>query len=236
MAAAGDEVAVADAHEPEEDAPVEEPVLDAWERPGLFVALPPTLAQLQGGLPAVNRLLERARRGAVGLPDLSDRPSIYHAGLLHPGEPLPRSVPDLRSLRLRVLMHAPYAALVAALLWLHRLAPGKLEIREEPRGWRVRMAAGDRGALLEVLDEVAAHRGWIACRRVDGGLPAPVLVAVLEALGIATRVGKRLVLAERLFVQLDTEPEEMEVAERLRPLAEAVEDVLDARAPDEAAP
>jgi len=213
---------------------VEEPFLDVWERRGLFIGLPPTLAQLQGGLASVNRLLERARRGTPGLPDLSDRPSLVHGGLLHPGEPLPRSVPDVRSLRLRVLMHAPYPALVAALLFLHRLAPGKIEVREDPSGWRVRLGRGDRGALLSVLDEVAAHRGWWACRRPEGGLSAPVLVAVLEALGVVTVVGRRLVLAERLFVQLDSEPEEMEVAERLRPLAEALEEVLEMHEPEEA--
>jgi len=213
---------------------VDEPFLDVWEQPGLCICLPPTLAQLQGGLPAVNRLLERARRGTVTLPDLSDRPSLYHGGLLHPGEPLPRSVPDARSLRLRVLMHAPYASMVAALLWLHRLAPGKVEVREDTKGWRVRLGRRDRGALLDVLDEVATRRGWWACRRLDGGLPAPVLVAVLEAIGIVSVVGRRMVLDERLFVHLDTEPEEQEVAERLRPLAEAVEAALEASDDEEA--
>ncbi len=212
---------------------VEEPFLDVWEREGLCICLPPTLAQLQGGLPAVNRLLERARRGTVRLPDLSDRPSLYHGALLHPGEPLPRSVPDARSLRLRVLMQAPYPAMVAALLWLHRLAPGKVEVREEKRGWRVRYGRRDRGALLDVLDDVAVRRGWWACRRPEGGLPAPVLAAVLEAIGIAAVLGRRLVLDERLFVHLDHEPEEQEVAERLRPLTEAVEEALEGHGSDD---
>jgi hypothetical protein len=91
----------------------------------------------------------------------------------------------------------------------------------------VRYGRRDRGALLDVLDEVAMQRGWWACRRPDGGLPAPVLVAVLEAIGIAAVLGRRLVLDERLFVHLDHEPEELEVAERLRPLTEAVEQALE---------
>ena len=45
-----------------EPQPEEEPFLDVWDRPGLHVCLPPTLAQLQGGLPAVNRVLSKARR------------------------------------------------------------------------------------------------------------------------------------------------------------------------------
>lgn len=209
---------------------VEAAFLDAWERPGLYLCLPPYLAQLQGGLPAVNRILARARQGHTGMPELSDRPSVYHGGLLHPGEPLPRSVPDARTLRMRLLMHAPYFALLGALLWLHRLDPGIYEVRKERTGWRLRHRRRDRGGLLEVLDEVALARGWRPCRRLDGGVPAEVVVAVSEALGLAAVVQTRLVLAERLFVQLDHEPEELEVAERLRPLAEAVAEVLEAEA------
>jgi len=215
-------------------APVEEPFLDIWERPGLYVCLPPTLAQLQGGLPAVNRVLAKARRGVVGMPDLSDRPTVHHGAILHPGEPLPRSVPDARTLRLRVLMHVPYLALLAALLWLHRLGPGTFEVKEAKQGWRVRVHRRDRGDLLAVLDRVATHRGWHPCRRVEGGLPAPILVAIAEVLGVASVVGKRLVLAERLFYQLDAEPEELEVAARLRPLAEAVAAALEEVDGDEA--
>jgi len=210
-----------------EPQPEEEPFLDVWDRPGLHVCLPPTLAQLQGGLPAVNRVLSKARRGVVGMPDLSDRPTVYHGGLLHPGEPLPRSVPDTRTLRLRVLMHVPYMSVLAAVLWLHRLSPGVVELREDKRGWRVRHRRRDAGSLLEFLDRVALARGWHPCRRLEGGLPAATLVAIAEVLGIGTPVGKHLVLSERLFHQLDTEPEELEIAGRLRPLAEAVAAVLD---------
>jgi hypothetical protein len=214
-----------------EPAPCSEGFLDCWEQRGLFLCLPPSLAQLQGGLPAVNRLLSKARQGSTGLPDLADRPSVYHGGLLHPGEPLPRSVPDARTLRLRLLMHAPYVALVAAVLWLHRLDPGVVEVREDKRGWRLRHRRRDLGELLAVLDEVALARGWLPCRRREGGVPPAVLVAVLEVMGIASTVGSRLVLAERLFQQLDHEPEELEVAERLRPLAEAVEAALETLEP-----
>jgi len=69
---------------------------------------------------------------------------------------------------------------------------------------------------------------------VEGGLPAPILVAIAEVLGVASVVGKRLVLAERLFYQLDAEPEELEVAARLRPLAEAVAAALEEVDGDEA--
>jgi len=215
-----------------EPEPLAQGFLDCWEQPGLFLCLPPSVAQLQGGLPAVNRLLARARQGAGGMPDLSDRPSVYHGGLLHPGEPLPRSVPDTRTLRLRLLMHAPYVSLLASVLWLHRLDPGVVEVREDKTGWRLRHHRRDHGALLDVLDHVAVARGWVPCRRREGGVPADVVVAVMEALGLAVVVGARLVLAERLFVQLDQEPEELEVAERLRPLAEAVAAVLEAAVPE----
>ena len=124
-------------------------------------------------------------------------------------------------------MHAPYPAMVAGLLWLHRWSPGEVEVRLGPKGWRVWIRRRDRGALLDVLDGIAQQRGWWACRRTEGGLPATVLVALLEAVGVALVVGRRLVLDERLFVHLDTEPEELEVAERLRPLAEAIDEALE---------
>lgn len=212
--------------QPGERAPatVEEPFLDVWEQPGLLLALPPYLAQLQGGVAAVNRLLKNARLGSdVTLPDLAYRPVVAHAGLVHPGEPVPRSVPDARTLRLRVLMHAPGPALVAALLLLHRQRPERVTVVEERVGWAVKVPAGEPVPLLDWLAGFAAGRGWCWSRGPGPGLGAPVLVRVLEALGVATAVGRTLVLAEPLFARLATEAEELEVAARLQPLAEAID-------------
>lgn len=207
---------------------VHAPFLEAWARPGLVVALPPPLVVLRAGLEPVNEaLLEARRRGvdAVVLPGLAHRPALVHGGLLHPAEPLPRSVPDLRTLRIRLLMNAPYPALLAAALLAHRLGPG-LSLVERKGRWTVR--ANDRrcGGLLEVLDAFARSRGWLPSRRPKGGIDDASLLHLLEHLGIAVVVARRAVLAESFFALLRREAEEMEVFSLLEPLAEALSDFL----------
>jgi hypothetical protein len=196
--------------------------LDRWEGSGVRVALPPSTAQLLGGVAAVNRVLQRARGQVVGLPDLADRPVVVHGGIIHPGEPVPRTVPDARTLRQRVLMHAPYCAVAAALLLLHRLAPDRLAVTDQDGSWVVRR--GDHSEpLLDWIDGFGAARGWVVLRRRGAGLPPRVFVDVLEAVGIATAVGRTLVLSEPLFARLQTEAEEREIHARLQPLVDAAE-------------
>ena len=208
--------------------PVERSFLDAWEEPDLILALPPTLAVLQGGLPAVNARFKSARTGAseVGAPDVATRPSLVHGALLHPGEPRPRSVPDVVSLRQRVLMNAPYIALVSAVLLLHRTSPETLSLQKRRGKWKILRRGRPLGDALILLDAFAESRGWVPCRRVSGGLTLDPLLAGLEVIGIAHVLGDVAVLAERLFHSLRTDPEEMEVHALLLPLADALEAFL----------
>jgi hypothetical protein len=202
--------------------PVTEPFLDVWERDELAICLPPYLNQLQGGVSAVNRNLRKAREGGeVALPDIACRPVLFHGGILHPGEPLPRSVPDTRSLRLRVLLHAPYPALMGALLLLHRQRPDLIEFVRMKVGWSIRYRRQRLGGPLELIDDFAKQRGWLPSRRGSGGLSTDKLLVLLETLGIATIGGKRALLNERFFTRLRTEAEEIEVYDRLAPLAAA---------------
>ena len=204
--------------------PVNEPFLDVWERQRIPICMPPYLNQLQGGVPAVNRMLRKAReRGDVGLPDIASRPSLFHGGILHPGEPLPRSVPDTRSLRLRVLLHAPFPALMGALLLLHRQRPELIELVRMKAGWSVLYRRERLGGVLELLGDFAAAREWLPCRRASGGMSADNLLKLLESLGICTLGGQRALLSEAFFTRLRTEAEELEVFERLSPLAVALD-------------
>lgn len=220
--------------------PVERSFLDCWQEAGLVIALPPTLSILQAGLPAINRQLQQARQGTadVGEPTIASRPSLVHGGLLHPGEPRPRSVPDVVSLRQRALMNAPYVALVTALLLLHRTSPDSLCVVRRRNGWRVLRRGRVLGPVLELLDRFAASRGWIPSRRIAGGLGLGPFLAGLETAGIAHVLGGDVaVLAERLFHRLRTDPEEMEVHALLLPLADVLEGWLqEARPLDEARP
>lgn len=209
-------------------APVEDAFLDVWEREDLSICCPPHLAQLQGGVPAVNRLLKQSRQAQpVGLPDLSDRPVLYHGGILHPGEPLPRSVPDTRSLRLRTLMHAPFPALIAAVLLLHRLRPATIRVIRDADGWAIRWDKRRLGGLLSLLAGFGRSRGWVVSRRYSGGLDPQTLIRSMETVGIVWVNGKQVVLEERFFEHLRNEAEELEVFERLQPLATALEGWLE---------
>ncbi|MFK7928481.1 MAG: hypothetical protein AB8H79_09840 [Myxococcota bacterium] len=208
--------------------PIDRSFLDCWEEAGLVLCLPPSLATLQGGLSRVNQALTQARQGTGGVsaPGLASRPMLVHGGLIHPGEPQPRSVPDGVSLRQRVLMNAPYAALVAALLLLHRQSPDALELANRRGQWRIHRKGRALGEALLVLDDFAVSRGWVPCRRTTGGLPMGELLKGLEAIGICHVFDELALLAERLFHHLRHDPEQMEVHALLAPLAEALEAYL----------
>ncbi|MBT3218424.1 MAG: hypothetical protein HN348_04980 [Proteobacteria bacterium] len=201
--------------------PIYAPFLDIWGRRDIAICAPPYLAQLQGGVPAVNRLLRIARENPeVGTPNIASRPLLVHGGIFHPGEILPRNIPDTRSLRQRLLMHSPYAALITALLLLHRQRPRGPCPEHHHGHWTIIREKDQREPLLDVLDRFAQYRGWLCSRAPKTG-QAKNLLDALEALGIATRIGPAALLAERFFAQLRSEAEEMEVHVQLAPLAEA---------------
>lgn len=209
--------------------PITASYLDIWEEPDLIVCLPPALEILRGGLAAVNRALQAARQGTsdVAIPDISSRPVLIHGGLLHPGEPLPRSVPDVISLRQRTLMNAPYAAVLAALLLLHREEPERFAVRSVSGQWCVTRSGRPLGATLDVLDTFFLERGQIPSRRPVEGLGAVDLLAGLQEVRITHDLGGVVVLDERLFHRLRAEPEQIEIHSLLRPLADALEAHLD---------
>jgi hypothetical protein len=199
------------------------PFLELWEHAGLLVALPPSLGALRGGMGAVRSMFGETRHGErVGLPLPVEMSVATHAGLLHPGERPPRSIPDMRSLRMRLISRSPYPALFTALLLAHRGNP-RIEIRRTRAGWTVCEGRRAIGGLLDVLDDFALSRNWICARRPRAGLVAQDLVDVLDVLGVLAPLSQRIVLDETFFVALRGEPEEMELRDQLTPLADAVE-------------
>jgi hypothetical protein len=205
------------------------PFLDAWTEDGLLVTLPPSLVQLWEGLDGMNRRLQHARHrsDAIGAPSVGYRPLVAHGGPIHPGEPLPASVPDLRTLRQRLVRHAPYLALLTALLHAHRVEHPTIEVRHD-EGWVVVGHRKPVGPLLDVLDQFARSRGWIVCRRRHGGLAAGVVVSLLERLGLAVVVGRRLVLDDGFFRQLRGDDEAALLARPIAALADALADWVEA--------
>lgn len=189
--------------------------LDQLEHRSLVVALPPSLELLLGGLPAVARALESARAGPGPL-CLQPRLRV-HGGLLHPGEPLPSSLPDLVSLRVHVLERQPWVALLVALLLEQRLGGFRVGLRLRGERLRVTWRRRDLGDFLLRADDLMRERGWRVSRRPRGGLPDATLVDLVETLGIATRAGGALVLNETFFARLLRQPEERRVLDLLRP-------------------
>ncbi|MCB9664564.1 MAG: hypothetical protein H6732_10670 [Alphaproteobacteria bacterium] len=207
---------------------VHEPFLACWDTPGLAVALPPSLVQLWEGVAGTNRRLRNARHraDAVGTPTLAYRPVAVHGGLLHPGETLPRAIPDARTLRQRVVACAPYAALTTAMLLAHRTRDARVELTREGGSWLVRRGPTRLGGLLDLLDGFGRHLGWRVSRRGTGGLGEEVLTSLLERLGVAVPVGSRLVLDDAFFTQL-RQDDEATLLRGLGPLAEALAGYLD---------
>jgi hypothetical protein len=86
------------------------------------------------------------------------------------------------------------------------------------------------GGPLSLFEAFGAARAWHLAAGAHRSLRDEALVEILEALGIAATVGRRITLAERFFHQLGAEPDEGEVAVRLQPLASALEAWLEASA------
>ena len=214
----------------DERVPKTGPFLEVWAQPELRIALPPSLAGLQGGVAAINRELRAVRQSpdATRAPSLASPVRWVHGGALHPGEAPPRAVPDTRSLRLRLITNSPYVTLTVALLLIHRGQPENLRVHRSRGRWRVRWKKRNIGALLQVMDRFAARRGYTVLRRPKGGLPDAALLDMLESVGIASTLGKQAVLSERFFGQLREAPEESEVFALLRPLVQTFEDDLGA--------
>jgi hypothetical protein len=173
-------------------------------------------------LASVNRWFAKERRGQsqVDVPSVATRPQVFHGGLLHPGEPPPRSVPDVFSLRLRLVMHAPYPSIITAILLLHRLQPEGFSLRKVRGRWVIGDHPKRSAELLATLDAFALDRGWVVSRNTRLGLDAQQVLAVLGALGIVALLSNRAVLDDRFFYLLRTDAEHMEVHRVLQPLTE----------------
>ncbi len=198
------------------------PFLELVETTDLFIALPPTLMDLVGGVSGVNRILEKRRAQEGGQPAVVDRRELVHGGLFAPGEPRSRAIPDRVSLRQRALAHIPHLAMLVALLQLHRRSGGELAVSVQGTRLDLRIKRRRYKDLLFHLDEFCSMQGWLVSRRLRGGLSGEQLAEVLEALGIALRVGNGLVLEEAFFLRLQSDVEDHELFERLGPLGDRV--------------
>ncbi len=207
---------------------VQAPFLDRVGQADLTIAFPPELAVLSEGAQSMDRLLRNGRqRDVVALPGPFDRPTVVHSGLVHPGEVVPRTVPDARSLRIRAISHCPAVTLITAALLAHRRSRGKIEVYRRGQDVGLRVGGKARGPLLEQLALYGRSRGWVVCHRSGAGRLSASLVPMLVGLGVASSLERRLVLSERLYAALRTEPEEGMLYEPLAGLADSLEAWVD---------
>ncbi len=195
-----------------------DPFLASVDRRGLVVAFPSSLGALAGGIGTVNQLLRGARQGTVARPPHAlDRRVAAHGGLLHPGEPPLRVVPDMVSLRSRALKNVPAFAILVALALLDRRGVVKLRVY----GAEVLVqATGQRPRRLDaVVDALGAARGWVIARN-PAGASWSLFSEVAESLGLLVTVASFLTLEESLFRKLGSDPEHRDLLEGLEPLAE----------------
>lgn len=185
------------------------PFLEMIDSRGLMVAFPSALRALHGGVTDVNEALVRTRNAPAGvrLPNPVDTRASVHGGLLAPGEALPRSIPDNLTLRLRLLTHCPAFSLLSALLLIDRKQNVKLRVLEDDEGPAIHWGKQRLGTLLDVFDRFSAAQGWTVVRPLAGGLRGIHLIDTGVATGMCSRVGRRVVLNEQLFLRLQEEPE-----------------------------
>lgn len=208
--------------------PFSAPFLDVLNRRDLFIALPPSLEVIAGGLPAVNAVLdERNRRPLrVGQPLVSDPRTRVHGGLFHPGETPARAIPDMLSLRVRVVSRVPHIAFLTALLYLHRRTRGRVKLHLFRDRLSVLLPGRPLGSFLTVADRWMRERGWVVSRRFRGGLTEAAVADIALKLGIADHVGRRLLLGEEFFWRLRENSEERELLTSLQSLVELLENDL----------
>lgn len=205
------------------------PFLEMISSRGLMVAFPSALRALHGGVAGVNEALIRNRNAPAGvrLPSPVDTRSSVHGGLLAPGEALPRSIPDNLTLRLRLLTHCPAFSLLSALLLLDRKPSVKLRVMEDDQGPSIHWGKQRIGTLLEVFDRFATAQGWTVVRPLSGGLRGIHLIDTGVATGMCSRVGRRIVLNEQLFLRLQEEPEAHLTYDAMLPLEDRLHAWLD---------
>lgn len=196
------------------------PFLEMIESRGLMVAFPSALRALHGGVTGVNEALIRNRNAPAGvrLPSPVDTRASVHGGLLAPGEALPRSIPDNLTLRLRLLTHCPAFSLLSALLLLDRKPGVKLRVLEDEEGPAILWGKQRVGTLLDVFDRFGKAQGWTMVRPLSGGLRGIHLIDTGVATGMCSRVDRRVVLNEQLFLRLQEEPEARLTYDAMLPL------------------
>ena len=205
------------------------PFLEMIGSRGLMVSFPSAIRALHGGVAWVNEALTRQRNAPAGVrrPSPVDTRASIHGALLCPGETTPRSIPDNLTLRLRMLTHCPAFALLSVLLLLDRKETVQMRLIEDEHGPTVHWGSTRLGGLMDIFDCFAASQDWLVIRPYSGGLQAIHLIDTGVATGMCSRVGRRVVLNEQLFLRLQEDVEARMTYDALIPLEDRLHAWLD---------
>ena len=198
------------------------PFLAVTTRRDLCIAFPSSLEVVRGGVAEVNRLLRATQQqsGAARPPTAVDMRRAVHGGLMHPGEPPVRAVPDMVALRARALTRVPAFALLAAVGFLDRRGAVRMRVA----GADVKVDLPGRGTVSmdAVVDAVATARGWSVCRG-PSSLRWGAAASAATTIGLLVQLGAFLTLDEALFRRMQGDPEHRDLMEGLIPLADVIE-------------
>lgn len=189
------------------------PFVDALDDSEVLVAFPRVVTQLTAGVSIINPMLRAARHRPAGirLPTIVDERLACHGGLLHPGERLPTSIPDNRSMRLRALTHCPVYAILASLLLLDRRRTLPLQIRHQGSTAEIVWCGQPLGGVLSVISAFSTAQGWLVARPMMDGpgsaLDDPALLQAARKAQIVQQAGPRLTVHESLFTMLQEDLE-----------------------------
>lgn len=197
--------------------------LDVLGEPGLALAFPGAVEALGAGIGWVHQQWRPIVQNpaAVHAPSALDARVCVHGGLLAPGEPPPRNIPDALSLRLRAVRAVPAFALLVAAGLLHRRRVLRLRLRGE--AVLVERPGRPDQAWEPLLGKLARSRGWTLCPTPGAGRWRALLHTAAQ-LGLVVRLpGDVWTIDETLAWRLGQDPEHHELHDRLQPLIDLLE-------------
>jgi len=106
-----------------------------------------------------------------------------------------------------------------------------VRILEDEHGPCVHWGKQRVGNLLDVFDRFGRSQDWIVTRPLSGGLQSVHLIDTSISLGLCSRVGRRIVLDEQLFLRLQEDAEARMAYESLMPLEDRAHAWLDRLTP-----
>ena len=106
-----------------------------------------------------------------------------------------------------------------------------MRVMEDEHGPSVIWGKHRVGSILDIFDRFGHSQDWVVSRPLSGGLRGIHLIDTGVSLGLCSRVGRRVVLDEQMFLRLQEDAEARMVYESLMPLEDRMHAWLDNQSP-----